>query len=85
MGEAWVRPNAGDVGNIRTDISGSGTFEISTEFWKLGSNDNFDVAGLVIVLHADEEDFAQECFDAHDHAHNNPKIACGTIQLIIND
>ena len=83
--DIWTKPKAGDVGNIRTDEQGAGTFELSTIFWRLGSDDNLDITGLVIVVHENEEDFAQECFQSHSHMHNNPKIACGTIDLITND
>ena len=82
VSDIWAKPKAGDVGNIRTDANGAGTFEISTTFWRLGSSDNFDITGLSIVIHENEEDFAQECFQSHSHIHDNPKIACGTIDLI---
>ena len=85
LGAAWAKPYAGDVGNIRADATGTGYFELSTEFWRLGTGDDFDITGKVLIIHANEEDFAQECFQDHNHAHNNAKIACGTIELITND
>lgn len=85
LGTAWAKPYAGDIGNIRSDEDGTGYFELATEFWRLGSNDNLDIVGKLFVLHGLEEDFAMECFQSHDHVHTNPKIACGTIELIIND
>jgi Cu/Zn superoxide dismutase len=83
--DIWTKPKAGDIGNIRANEEGSGTFELSTKFWRLGSNDSFDITGLVVMVHQNEEDFAQECFQSHTHMHNNPKLACGTIELITND
>ncbi|MFZ9044913.1 MAG: superoxide dismutase family protein [Cyclobacteriaceae bacterium] len=83
--DIWTKPYAGDVGNLRTNETGSGTLELSTKFWRLGSGDALDITGLTIIIHENEEDFAQECFQSHSHMHNNPKIACGTIDLISND
>jgi Cu-Zn family superoxide dismutase len=85
LGEAWAKPYAGDVGNLRANDQGAGTFELSTEFWRLGSGDNFDITGKLVIVHAEEEDFAQECFQSHNHMHDNAKIACGTIELVTND
>jgi Cu-Zn family superoxide dismutase len=85
LGEAWAKPYAGDVGNIRAGADGAGTLELVTEFWRLGTNDNYDIAGKLVIIHADEEDFAAECFQNHNHMHSNSKIACGTIELVTND
>lgn len=82
LGEVWARPKAGDVGNINTDSNGNGTLVVESEFWSIGSNDPTDLAGVVIVLHENGEDFFGECFDGdHNHVHMNQKIACGSITL----
>jgi Cu-Zn family superoxide dismutase len=85
LGEVWARPKAGDIGNIETDQDGNGTLEIESEFWEINTGTAADILGMILVIHANGEDFAQECFANHSHVHNNPKIACGSILLNTND
>ena len=80
--EVWARPKAGDVGNINTDEHGNGTLVVESVLWDLDSQDEKDLSGTVLVVHSGMEDFAQECFEQHTRAHVNPKIACGTIELL---
>ncbi len=84
-GEIWARPKAGDVGNVRTDGNGNGTLVVSSEFWSLNSLDEKDIVGRAVIIHENMEDFPQECFQVHNDVHNNPKIACGTIEITLND
>jgi len=84
LGKFWLKPFAGDVGNIKTDANGDGTFELKTDLWSLGTNDRSDISGTVLFIHANSEDFGNECDPAHDHGHGghmNPKIAGGTVVL----
>ena len=83
LGEVWARPKAGDVGNVNTDANGNGTLTIESEFWSLNTNDATDLVGAVLIVHENMEDFFSECFDGnHNHVHMNPKIACGSIELM---
>ncbi|WP_436515095.1 superoxide dismutase family protein [Ekhidna sp. To15] len=83
LGEVWAKTFAGDVGNIDIDANGNGTFIIKTDLWSLGTDDDFDISGTVLFIHANSEDFANECDPNHDHnhGHNNVKIAGGTVVL----
>ncbi len=79
LGEVWARPKAGDVGNVNTDASGSGTLVVDSELWSIGTGHSSDILGSVVVVHGDPENFDRECFENHTHTHANPKIACGVI------
>ncbi|MBV6644083.1 MAG: superoxide dismutase family protein [Cyclobacteriaceae bacterium] len=80
MGDVWAKPSAGDIGNVRIRDDGTGELILTTNFWKLNSEDDKDIMGKVIVVHDSGEDFAQNCFSRGIHDHdNNPKIGCGGI------
>ena len=82
MGEVWAKPKAGDLGNIFINESGMGEFNIQTDLYSIGSDDASNVVGKIIYIHEVAENFVQECFEGHNHNHNNKKIACGTIELV---
>ena len=82
MGEIWAKPKAGDLGNIFINEKGEGKFNIQTDLYSIGSNSTSDVVGKIIYIHEAAENFIQECFEGHNHNHNNKKIACGRIELI---
>lgn len=83
LGLPWAKPMAGDVGNVSVGYDGTGSLTIKTDLWRLNSSDSLDIAGKVIVVHENFEDFASECnpLHGHNHPHANAKIACGTILL----
>lgn len=84
MDRFWLKPFAGDIGNIAIDANGNGTFSVQTDLWTLGTNNDFDISGTVLFIHEKYEDFANECDPFHSHpphGHNNPKIAGGTVVL----
>lgn len=81
LGEIWAKPKAGDVGNIVTDSEGYGFLNVDSEFWGVNTLDERDLVGALVIIHEGPEDFAQECFQVHNHVHSNRKIACGTIEL----
>ncbi|MEO9485638.1 MAG: superoxide dismutase family protein [Ekhidna sp.] len=83
LGEVWAKTFAGDIGNIDIDGEGNGTFALKTDLWALGTDDEKDVAGTVLFVHENFEDFANECDPGHghQHGHTNAKIAGGTVVL----
>ncbi|MEQ8905623.1 superoxide dismutase family protein [Ekhidna sp.] len=83
LGNFWLKPFAGDIGNITIDENGNGTFSIQTNLWSLGTDDDSDISGTVIFIHEKYEDFGNECDPnhSHDHEHSNAKIAGGTVVL----
>lgn len=82
LGKHWSKPFIGDIGNVSVSYEGTGYLEMKTDLWTIGSGQPNDVTGLVIFVHETLQDFTKECFEDHNHTHqhNNPKIACGTIQ-----
>ena len=84
MGRLWLRPFAGDVGNIQIDDKGNGEFVLQTDLWSVGTGDETDVIETVLFIHHKSEDFVTECDPNHKHdgmAHTNMKIAGGTVTL----
>ena len=81
MHEVWAKPKAGDLGNIFINEAGVGDFSLQTDLYTVGSNEASDIVGKIIYIHEVAENFSQECFEGHNHNHNNKKIACGTIEL----
>ncbi|SNS98438.1 superoxide dismutase, Cu-Zn family [Ekhidna lutea] len=84
MGRLWLKPFAGDIGNIQVDEEGSGNFTIQTDLWSLGTGDASDISGTVLFIHHKSEDFTNECDPGHSHdpsGHANAKIAGGTVVL----
>lgn len=87
LGEFWLKPFAGDVGNIEIDTEGNGSFSLKTDLWSLGTDDDLDISGTVLFVHQNFEDFGNECDPAHDHphgGHTNPKIAGGTVAVVMD-
>ena len=82
MGEVWAKPKAGDLGNIFINDAGVGNFNLQTDLYNIGSNDATDIIGKIIYINEVAENFTQECYEGHNHNHNNKKIACGTIKLV---
>jgi Cu-Zn family superoxide dismutase len=84
LGIPWSKPLAGDVGNVSVGQEGFGTFTLKTDLWRIGSGDDRDVLGKVVVVHDDYEDFIEECDPSHGHVHShvNTKIACGMVESI---
>jgi len=84
LGNAWAKPFAGDVGNLSVGYDGTGTLNIRTDFWTIGSENDTDLIDQAMIIHLWESDFNDECDPFHDHTHPhfNPKIACGIITAI---
>ncbi len=81
LGVTWAKPKAGDVGNVNTDGQGNGSLTVETDLWSVGTSDEKDILGAVVIIHQKGEEFLDHCFGNHDHVHDaNAKIACGTIE-----
>lgn len=82
MGEPWSKPYIGDVGNVPTDGEGNGALTVYTDLWSIGTGDEKDILGKLIVVHNSFTDFLMECDTTHipDHTHYNPKIGCAIIK-----
>lgn len=86
LGEAWGRPNLGDLGNLHFNNDGIANFYLETDLWSLNSTAPNDIMGSLIVIHFLYEDFDIHCNSSpHNHIHYNPKIAIGIIELSSNN
>ena len=66
----------GDLGNINVGEDGTGTFELSTDLWEMGTGSDVDVVGRGIIVHAGADDFVSQPSGAA-----GPRIGCGAIEL----
>lgn len=66
----------GDIGNITVGDDGTGTIELSTELWEIGTGSIRDVVGKGIIVHADADDFVSQ-----PSGNAGARIGCGVIEL----
>lgn len=66
----------GDIGNITVGDDGTGTIELSTELWEIGTGSIIDVVGKGIIVHADADDFVSQ-----PSGNAGARIGCGVIEL----
>ena len=66
----------GDLGNVPVGEDGTGSIELTTDLWEIGTGSDVDVIGRGIVVHAGADDFtSQPSGDA------GARIGCGAIAL----
>ncbi len=66
----------GDIGNITVGEDGTGSIELTTDLWEIGTGSDVDVVGRGIIVHAGADDFtSQPSGDA------GARIGCGAIAL----
>lgn len=70
------RHHLGDIGNITTDARGSGSIELTTDAWVIGTGAGNDVVNHAVILHANPDDFTTQ-----PTGNAGGRIACGVIQL----
>lgn len=66
----------GDLGNITVGEDGTGSIELTTDLWEIGTGSDVDVVGRGIVVHADADDFTSQPSGAA-----GARIGCGAIVL----
>ena len=66
----------GDIGNITVGEDGTGTIELTTNLWEMGTGSNLDIVGRGIIVHAGADDFTSQPSGAA-----GARIGCGAIQL----
>ena len=67
----------GDLGNIPVDSDGTGTFELTTDLWDMGTGSDLDIVGKAIIVHAGADDFVSQPSGAA-----GARIGCGVIELV---
>ena len=66
----------GDLGNIAVGEDGTGSIELTTDLWEIGTDSDIDIVGKGIIVHAGADDFtSQPSGDA------GARIGCGAIAL----
>ncbi|MDE0010842.1 MAG: superoxide dismutase family protein [Candidatus Poribacteria bacterium] len=66
----------GDLGNITVGEDGTGSFELTTDLWEIGTGSDIDVVGKGIIVHADADDFTSQ-----PSGNAGARIGCGVIML----
>ncbi len=66
----------GDIGNITVGEDGTGTIELTTDLWEMGTGSNLDIVGTGIIVHADADDFISQ-----PSGNAGARIGCGAIAL----
>ena len=67
----------GDIGNITVGEDGTGSIELTTDLWEIGTGSNVDVVGKGMIVHADADDFTSQPSGAA-----GARIGCGVIVLV---
>lgn len=66
----------GDLGNITVGEDGTGSFELTTDLWEIGTGSDIDVVGTGLIVHADADDFTSQ-----PSGNAGARIGCGVIVL----
>lgn len=66
----------GDIGNITVGEDGTGSIELTTDLWEIGTGSDVDVVGKGIIVHAGADDFTSQPSGAA-----GARIGCGVIVL----
>ena len=66
----------GDIGNITVGEDGTGSIELTTDLWEIGTGSDVDVVGKGIVVHAGADDFVSQPSGAA-----GARVGCGAIVL----
>lgn len=67
--------HAGDIGNIKLDAKGHGSFTLTTDLWTLGGTSNKNVLGKAIIVHSGVDDYTTQ-----PTGNAGGRIGCGLIQ-----
>ncbi len=66
----------GDIGNITVSEDGTGSIELTTDLWEIGTGSDIDVVGKGIIVHAGADDFISQ-----PSGNAGARIGCGVIVL----
>ena len=66
----------GDIGNITVGEDSTGSIELTTDLWEIGTGSDIDVVGKGIIVHAGADDFVSQPSGAA-----GARIGCGVIVL----
>jgi Cu-Zn family superoxide dismutase len=66
----------GDLGNISFGADGTGSFELTTDLWEMGTGSDVDIVGRGFIVHAGADDFTSQPSGAA-----GPRVGCGVIEM----
>ena len=66
----------GDIGNITVGEDGTGSIELTTDLWEIGTGSDVDIVGRGIIVHAGADDFTSQ-----PSGNAGARIGCGAIAL----
>lgn len=67
----------GDLGNISVGEDGTGSIELTTDLWEMGTGSDIDIVGRGIIVHAGADDFTSQPSGAA-----GARIGCGAIEMV---
>ncbi|MCG9128696.1 superoxide dismutase family protein [Candidatus Poribacteria bacterium] len=67
----------GDIGNIDVGEDGTGSIELSTELWEIGTGSIRDIVGKGMIVHAGTDDYTSQ-----PSGNAGIRIGCGVIELV---
>lgn len=51
----------GDIGNVKLDAQGNGTFEMTTDLWSIGGSDSTkNILGRAVIVHGGTDDYVSQ-------------------------
>jgi Cu-Zn family superoxide dismutase len=65
----------GDLGNVEVGEDGTGSLELSTDLWSLGTGEADDIVGRAVIVHAGADDFTTQPTGGA-----GGRIGCGVIE-----
>ena len=68
----------GDIGNINVGEDGTGSIELTSDLWEIGTGSDVDIVGRGIIVHAGADDFTSQPSGAA-----GARIGCGAIELTV--
>jgi Cu-Zn family superoxide dismutase len=73
----WGKPpfHLGDIGNVTVGENGTGSLNLTTDLWSMGSAAENDLLGKAVIVHAKSDDFMTQPSGAA-----GERIACGVIR-----
>lgn len=67
--------HSGDIGNVKLNAKGKGTFTITTDLWTLGGKPDKNILGKSIIVHGGVDDYTTQ-----PTGNSGTRIGCGVIQ-----
>ncbi|HEX5172508.1 MAG TPA: superoxide dismutase family protein [Cyclobacteriaceae bacterium] len=67
--------HAGDIANLQVGDDGTGTLEVTAADWTIGGDDQKNVIGKAVIIHANEDDFVSQ-----PAGNAGARVGCGVVE-----